>query len=144
MGFFSSKWVNDLIDGDEYGQLAELSAILWSWQQLNHKGVVDNRLPIPAFVFVEALTWWAQASRSGAWTYFEATVSQRQKEMLAALRTHAPEGYAEWYAFGMEHWKSPEKMKPLDSWMESNDEAATDWLRKHVRQYREVILELAT
>lgn len=79
--------------------------------------------PDPAFNFLERLAWFAQGTRSGAWTYFEATPPERQHAMLSVLRRdfdHAD--FSAQYAFGMDNWQVPTSMKALDAWLDANDE----------------------
>src|SRR5437667_12569448 len=79
-------------------------------------------LPKALFLFLESLNWFAQGLRSGVWTYFEATSSMRQQEMLAALRDLAPAGFDEQYAAGMKGWTDAAQSAEVDKWLDQNEE----------------------
>lgn len=102
----------------------------------------DYGLPTFAFVFAETLLWFAQAIRSGVWTYYEATPALRQRVMAAALRIHAPQGFADSYERGMLDWRDELKIHAVDVWIETNDAAANAWLRSLARENRETLLAL--
>lgn len=138
---FGVQYVDGLLTGEDYHQLAELSAIVCGSDRFA-PAAPDYGLPLPGFVFVEALCWFAQAARSGAWTYYEATPRPRQEAMARALRGHGPVGYADWYERGMTEWEDEDRMRAVDCWMEANTAAAERWLREFVRQHREVMIEL--
>jgi hypothetical protein len=87
-------------------------------------------------VAVEALAWFAQATRSGVWTYFEATMPERQQAMYEALVKFGPHGFAERYQFGMHRWRDSSAIAPLDFWIESNDDRASEWMRTVLREHR--------
>jgi hypothetical protein len=101
MARFGSKYIDELIAGDEYGQLAEISAIFCGCARFSRRAP-DYGLPPVGFMFVETLLWFAHAIRSGVWTYFEATPVLRQEAMFLTLREHAPQGFADWYKRGMQ------------------------------------------
>jgi hypothetical protein len=96
-------------------------------------------LPRALFLFVESLAWFAQALRSGAWTYFEATPHARQQEMLAALRDFAPEGFGQQYSAGMKLWKDPARVAGLDNWLLRNDDQNNAFLWRLAEQNRTII-----
>jgi hypothetical protein len=79
------------------------------------------------FVFVEALTWFAQTIRSGGWTYFEVTALDRQAAMQDALLRLGLRDLQATYAAGASHWRDPEAMKRHDGWVnEHEDEVNAD------------------
>jgi hypothetical protein len=88
------------------------------------------------FLFVEDLLWFAQSSRSGSWTYFEATAHERQQAMLEELRTQAPPNWSDQYAFGMDHWQDSERLAVLDAWIDEQDRANSEFLWKHLARHR--------
>ena len=99
-------------------------------------------LPTFAFLFVETLSWFAQSIRSGTWTYYENLPIERQRAMSAALRTHAPAGFADWYERGMSDWQDEQKIEAVDDWIEANDNEANTWLRDFARENREALLAM--
>ena len=99
-------------------------------------------LPLALFLFVEDLEWFAQATRSGAWTYFEATSVERQEALSTLLAAEAPTGWADQYAFGMECWRDAGKMQLLDHWMAEQDFENTRFLWDHLSRYRHLVEEL--
>jgi hypothetical protein len=98
---YSSRYWDSLFKSREYGQLVDLSSALCSCPAFRGADT-EYGLPRAAFTFVEGLVWFAQANRSGVWTYFESTPQARQSAMLDALETgRAPPGFAAHYAFGI-------------------------------------------
>jgi hypothetical protein len=138
---FSANYLEALFVSREYEKLAELSAIICGSPGFRAEAP-DYGLPMPAFTFVECLLWFAQAVRSGVWTYFEATPTNRQQALLGALERLAPSGFAKRYAFGCQFWRDEMKMKELDQWMDSHDEENTVWLWSLVNAHRHTIQEL--
>jgi hypothetical protein len=138
---FSASYVDRLLKGDDYPQLAELCAIVCGASSFS-PDKSDYNLPTPAVTFVEALGWFAQTIRSGAITYFEATSRARQEAMSNAMRDYAPETYAIWYERGMANWTDELKIRALDDWVAANEDAVHAWLRKLIVDHREIMLEL--
>ena len=129
MSRFTKKNIDQLLESSDYMTLVELQAIIFGLPKCSHS-LPDYGLPIPAFVFVEALTWFAQANRSGVWTYFEATTIERQEAMLSALQLFGAPSFAEKYQFGIANWQDIKEMKTLDCWMAETDNICTVWLRE--------------
>ena len=138
---YAESYIDRLLIGTEYGDLVDLSQCLCSSRQFITSSPVYG-LPQPAFVFVETLCWFAQAIRSGAWTYYEATQPLRQSSMLAALKAHAPKDFAGWYGRGIAGWEDEDTMAAVDQWIEANESASIDWLQVHVNTHRQLVLEL--
>jgi hypothetical protein len=132
---YSPHYVSQLLAEPDYSRLVELSNIVCGWSGYQAEPP-DYNLPEPIFTFVECLTWFAQSIRSGTWTYFEATPTSRQAAMHLALKQYAPQGFADHYEQGMQHWQDETKMAPLDVWIEHNDERANRWLWELVNQHR--------
>jgi hypothetical protein len=132
---YSDRYLDGLFESSTYVDLAALQGILATPPHFDaHQP--DYGLAPHFFVVVEGLAWFAQACRSGAWTYFEATLSVRQQAMYEALLLLGPEGFAQRYEFGMWHWRDTEAIAPLDSWMKSIDDVATEWMRAILRAHR--------
>ena len=134
-------YIARLLDGNAYGDLIELSSAMLSSPRFA-ADAPDYGLPQFALLFVEALQWFAQANRSGVWTYYEATPISRQHAMAAALRDQAPPNFADWYERGMADWTDERKIRAVDEWMEANDNSAHAWLRKLVRENSEALFAL--
>lgn len=97
----------------------------------------------PIFVLVEGLLWFAQSTRSGVHTYFEATPVERQQVMLNALEQEgAPEGFSTNYRLGTEAWRDPIQATDLDRWIDRNDETNTKFLWSLARAHRSEIESL--
>jgi hypothetical protein len=135
MSRYSDKYLDALFDSSEYADLVMLQGILASPPHSN-RVAPEYGLPTHFFVVVESLAWFAQATRSGAWTYFEATMPQRQQAMYEALVRFGPRDFAERYQFGMYHWRDSAAIAALDFWIESNDERANEWMRIVLREHR--------
>lgn len=112
-------------DRDEIA-LAWLIGLLRDRSALHGNG--RTHLPAPLFAAVEALAWFAQATRSGVWTYFEATAPALKAAILEYLREQGPDGLADQYETGMRHWRDQDRMAVLDDWMDAHERANTDWL----------------
>jgi hypothetical protein len=136
MGRYSDEYLDELLARSDEVALAELQAILFSWHGRDTLQA-DYGLPSAIFVYVETVTWFAQAIRSGAWTYYEATPLTRQQAMREALGVWAPQDYAEQYGFGMSYWKDKRGIDALDKWMREREESCNDWLMQLLRRHRE-------
>lgn len=138
---YAVEYIDRLLDGETYHDLVELSSAMCSSPQYASRSP-DYGLPTFAFVFAETLLWFAQAIRSGVWTYYEATPVPRQHAMAAALRAQAPQGFADWYERGMTDWQDEQKIGAVDEWIEASDDAANVWLRHLARENREALLDM--
>lgn len=140
---FTDEYIDRLLEQADYDALVQLQAIICGWEDFNslrpHYG-----LPEPIFVFVEAMTWFAQAFRSGAWTYYEATAEEHQNEMKRLLSIYGSSQYSDQYAYGLEHWQSVEQMKVLDRWMQSVDDEVTGWLLQLLKNHRTELAHVST
>src|SRR5579872_4844236 len=107
MSLIASAYLDKTFSERDEASLAFLSSLVCGTQAFDERHAVYG-LPPPLFLFVEDLLWFAQAWRSGSWTYFEATPPERQQAMLEALRTDAPNGWSDQYASGMRRWQEAE------------------------------------
>jgi hypothetical protein len=137
---YAPQYVDRLLASEAHEDLATLSSMICSSARFNQEAS-DYGLPQFAFLFVETLLWFAQAVRSGAWTYYEATPPERLDAMLAALAEAAPKEFSLWYEKGMRSWRD-DTVTDVDDWMKSNDEAANAWIRTLLRHNRDAVLEL--
>jgi hypothetical protein len=138
---YAVDYIDRLLTNATYGDLVDLSSAICSSAQFRATSA-DYGLPQFAFLFAETLLWFAQATRSGVWTYYEATSRARQDAMAAALREAAPEEFASWYERGMHDWRDETRITAVDFWIEANDQVANEWLRTLARRNREALLEL--
>jgi hypothetical protein len=138
---YATEYIDRLLAEATYENLTALSAAICSSAQFTAASP-DYGLPQFAFLFAETLLWFAQAARSGVWTYYEAASPARQDAMLIALPQAAPHEFALWYERGMHDWRDETGIAAVDDWIEANDEAAHEWLRALVRQNGETLLEL--
>lgn len=141
MARWSREYVDGLFDAADYSALVDLLGVIRGAPEFDKEDPTFG-LPEPAFLLVETLLWEAQSSRSGTWTYFETTPSERQIAMRDALRRYAPAEYAEKYACGMRGWRDPSATDPVDRWIEENEDDVHRWLWELARQYRSEIDEL--
>jgi hypothetical protein len=132
---YSDRYLDGLLDSSSYHDLVVLQGILMTPPRFDSHQP-DYGLPPYFFVVVEGLAWFAQAWRSGVWTYFETTPPQRQQTMLEALLQFGPEEFAQHYQFGMRHWRETQEVARLDSWMKAMDEVANEWMRTILRAHR--------
>jgi hypothetical protein len=133
---YSSRYWDSLFSSREYGRLVDLSSAVCSCSVFRPDDP-EYGLPRAAFTFVEGLLWFAQANRSGVWTYFESTPQPRQSAMLDALETgDAPPGFAAHYALGMRDWKAEDKSAQVDSWIRAHDAENNEWLWHVAEEHR--------
>jgi hypothetical protein len=132
---YSDQYLDGLFDSSEYLDLVMLQGILATPPHFD-SALSGYGLPTHFFAVVEGLAWFAQSCRSGVWTYFEATSPERQQAMYDALVKCGPKDFAERYQFGMHHWRDSGEIAPLDFWMKSNDDRASEWMRTVLREHR--------
>ncbi len=140
---FSSEYIDKLLTGREYSDLVTLSTIVGSSTMFKNDES-DYGLPSEAFLFVELLCWFAQAIRSGVWTYYEATPKERQLAFARVLLEFAPSDFYDWFNRGTKNWKDEEKIKTVDEWIEMNDERCNRWLREFALSNRDLFIEMGT
>ena len=138
---FSQTYLDDLFSPDEYGKLAEISALICGSDSFNPEEP-DYGLDGKTFAFIECLLWFAQGLRSGVWTYYEATPPERQHAMLSALKETSPSAFATYYALGMETWEDEDKITEVDDWLRNEDEKNHANLWHLVTSHRESIQQL--
>ena len=68
------------------------------------------------------LVEWMSSTRSGVWTYYEATSEAAQSRVSAAIR-HYPElgSVSEHYDREMRNWKSEQEIRKVDRWIDSHE-----------------------
>ncbi len=132
---YGKAYLDSLIASRDHGKLVELSTILCGSATFR-RSEPDYGFPGPVFVFVESVLWFAQAIRSGVWTYYEATPISRQQAMLRALESEAPAGFATQYALGMRCWQDETKIEEVDRWIADHDGEHNLWLWRLVNEHR--------
>jgi hypothetical protein len=132
------SYADGLFASQDYDGLVWLSSMLCGSHGFNLQSPTYG-LPRALFLFIESLAWFAQGLRSGAWTYFEATPSVRQQEMLAALRDLAPKGFDEQYSAGMRGWADAAQAAAVDTWLQQSDEEINAFLWRLAEQNRAMI-----
>jgi hypothetical protein len=130
---FSRAYMDALFSSHDNSKLVELSGYL---QEGLNRGDPTYGYPQAVFVFMESLLWFAQAIRSGAWTYYEATPRARQQAMLRALEGEAPAGFATHYSLGMQNWQDESRIGVVDTWIEDHDEDNNRWLWRLANEHR--------
>ena len=135
---YSPRYWDSLFSSRTYEGLVSISSALCAAAEFSIEEV-EYGLPRVAFMFVEGLCWFAQATRSGVWTYYEATPAPRQAAMLEALEASAPAGFAARYRTGMRDWMNESEMEKLDSWMKDHDAQNNSWLWSIAEQHRSVL-----
>lgn len=123
---YSVAFIDQLVCSRTYDSLVMLSTYVEAASTA--PGEPGRGLQAQLFVFVEALAWFAQSDRSGAWSYFEATSSLRQEAMCASLIALGFDSLAQHYSFGMRRWEDAVLMQQLDRWLEENEEQNESWL----------------
>ena len=132
----STRYWDALFQSRDYGRLVDLSSALCSGSVFRPQES-QYGLPRAAFTFVESLLWFAQAQRSGVWTYFESTPPERQAVMLEALEGHpAPTGFAAHYALGMSNIRDVHKLAVVDLWIRAHDVDNNAWLWRIADEHR--------
>jgi hypothetical protein len=134
---YSAAYWDSLFSLGRYEGLVSISQALCTAPTFSIEAA-EYGLARPAFLFVEGLSWFAQATRSGVRTYFEATPATRQAAMLEALEASAPKGFAAQYGTGMRDWMNASEMEQLDRWIQSHDTQNNSWLWSIAEQHRGV------
>ncbi|WP_070360084.1 hypothetical protein [Duganella sp. HH105] len=123
---YSDQYLSQLLAQRDYGALADLQGIALGWDGYDAK-LPSFGWPQPIFVVFEILTWLAQADRSGAWTYYEATPPERQACALATLEILNAVTLQQQYAYGEMHWQDSEASEKLDDWIRENEQRIIEW-----------------
>lgn len=116
---YSENYVDQLIDARSYDAMATLRTYVEAASP-----AVEGPgygLPTGIFVFTEALIWFAQAARSGAWAYYETTSQVRQELMRDSLGKLNCESLLHLYFVGMRHWKNAALNELADDHTSDND-----------------------
>jgi hypothetical protein len=138
---YTADFVDRVFASRDYGGLVWLSGLVCGQPGFQLKDR-SYGLPPLQFLFVESLLWFAQARRSGVWTYFEATPAGRQEHMRALLAAHGPDGFGERYAEGMATWREPDATDGLDRWIDANFSLNSDFLWGLAVQHRQWLDDL--
>jgi len=105
---------------------------------------IDRQLPDSCLIFSSVLTW-ISATRSGAWTYYEATSPTKQQALLDSLTNHQTLKFlAEQYQFGMENWQTENALNDLDRRLDQNEKRIHQLLIEAVKEDEETLVRLAS
>lgn len=137
---YSPAHIDQLVDSRSYDAMLMLCAYVEAASSTPDEP--RRGLPIPLFVFIEALTWLSQSARSGAWTYFEATTSARQEATRTSLTTLGCDSLAQHYSFGMRHWEDATLMRQLDQWLNESEKEIDSWLWEFLDSHRDQLRQL--
>lgn len=111
------------------------------WQVLS---TLERDVPLPekSWLFCR-LVEWMSASRSGVWTYYEATNQALQSQISAAVQ-RCPQlcAMAEHYDLGMRTWISQEEIARVDEWLDSHERELHASLMEAAREEQSLITKL--
>lgn len=123
---YSDQYVAQLLAQHDYGALVDLQGIALGWAGFEADDPSFG-WPQPIFAVFEMLTWLAQADRSGAWTYYEATPILRQECAIVTLNMLKAAELRSQYIYGKEHWQNARAIVELDSWIGKNEQTIIEW-----------------
>jgi hypothetical protein len=83
------------------------------------------------------------STRSGVWTYYEATSEALQSQISSALG-HYPELHAvsEYFDRGMRTWKSEQEISQVDKWLDSHERQLHVSLMQVAREEKTLVEKL--
>jgi len=91
---------------------------LWSVLTTLERG---HALPERSWLFCR-LVEWISHTRSGIWTYYEATSKVDQTRVSTAIQRYpALQPISEYYDRGMRTWTSEAEIGKVDAWIDSNE-----------------------
>lgn len=123
---YSAQFLSQLLARRDYSALVGLQSVALGWEGYDAR-VPSFGWPHPIFVIFEILTWFAQADRSGVWTYYESTPVSRLDCALATLDMLKAVELRQQYAYGKMHWQDTEAIAKLDRWLRENERAIIEW-----------------
>jgi len=99
-------------------------------------------LPDRSWLFCR-LVEWMSSTRSGVWTYYEATSEAIQSQISSALRGYPQlQAVSEYFDFGMRSWKAEQEIGKVDTWIDSHEEQLHASLMEFARLEQAVIMKL--
>ena len=89
------------------------------------------------------LVEWMSSTRSGVWTYYEATTETLQTEISGAIRRY-PELHAisEYYDRGMRTWRSEQEIGQVDQWLDSHESQLHAIIMQVAREEQALVTEI--
>ena len=105
---------------------------------------LEKHCPLPdrSWLFCR-LVEWLSATRSGVWTYYEATGEALLSRIsVAARRYPALHEVSEQFDFGTTTWKSEQEIDRVDAWMDSHEQQIHSVLMQFAREEKASIIEL--
>lgn len=99
-------------------------------------------LPEGSWLFCR-LVEWMSSTRSGVWTYYEATSEALQAQISNSIRRY-PELHAisEYFDRGMRMWKSEDEIGHVDQWLDSNEGQLHASLMQVARVEKALVMKL--
>lgn len=99
-------------------------------------------LPERSWLFCR-LVEWMSSTRSGVWTYYEATSEALQGQISSAIRRY-PELHAisEYYDCGMRTWRSEQEVGQVDQWLDAHEGQLHASLMQAARQEKALVITL--
>jgi len=99
-------------------------------------------LPERSWLFCR-LVEWMSSTRSGVWTWYEATSDALQSQISSAVRCY-PELHAisEYFDRGMKTWKSEQEIGQVDQWLDSHEGQLHSSLMQVAREEKALVEKL--
>ena len=98
-----------------------------------------HSLPKGSWTFCRLVEWFS-ASRSGIWTYYEATPLSQQEQLVGELDAFLDlAGIARYYRLGMATWASEKEIQQIDKWIRQQEQTIESALIRLARGERELI-----
>jgi hypothetical protein len=99
-------------------------------------------LPERSWLFCR-LVEWMSSTRSGVWTYYEATSEALQSQISRAIQRY-PELHAisEHFGRGMRTWRSEQEIGHVDQWLDSHEGQLHASLMQFAQQEKALVMKL--
>ena len=105
---------------------------------------LERHVPLPqkSWLFCRLLEWMS-STRSGVWTYYEATSETAQSHISSVIQ-HYPElgSFSEYYDRGMMTWTSEQEIGHVDRWIDSHEAQIHSSLMQLARDEKPLIMKL--
>ena len=130
------RYAADFLERAYGGQSAfDLWSSLTTWER-------HVSLPERSWLFCRLMEWMS-STRSGVWTYYEATSDALQSRISSAIRGY-PELHAisEYFDRGMRMWKSGHDLVQVDQWLDSHEGQLHASLMHVAREEQDLLVKL--
>ena len=132
----SPRYSNDYLD-----RIYDGVSVFDLWSLL---ATLERQVPLPerSWLFCR-LVEWMSSTRSGVWTYYEATSEGLQAQISTAVRRY-PElrSVSEYFDLGMRTWKSQEEIAQVDKWLDSHEGRIHASLMQIAREEKALVVKL--